>query len=195
MSSTDSPAPVTPRKNVRDLKTPSVLGTYNAGMDSYNSLATEVRSVRTDMAEKFEPLGENVERILEIAEGLVEFVNGNHKTLEGVLEQATAGVSGPVSLVDVHQMGQVLLGAIHEEGVQTRWLIERQAVEMRSFIDQCTKCLVMFIAVLFLLAYVHSLWTPVCAMAPPVSNVTDWSEFAKNVRNEFVKNARDEWAH
>jgi len=214
ISSNDSPAPGTSRKSVRDLKAPW-------GIDSQNSLATELKGVRTDMAEQLEPLGEKVDRILEVAEGLVEFVNGNCKTLEGVLEQAKAGMSGPVTLVDVHQMGHVLLEAIREEGPETRVLIQRQAVEMRSFIErqaaevdsavavpavppvdlavthtlmmrqynemrrviasehektrwftaQCTMVVLLFIVAHFVLNYVHSLWTPVCAMAPPVPPV------------------------
>ena len=202
MSSTDSPAPVTPRKNVRDLKPSSVLSTYNAGIDSYNVLATELKSVRTDITEKLEPLGEKVDRILEVTEGLVEFVNGNCKTLERVLDQAKAGVSsGPVSLADV---GQVLIAAIREEGLQTRYVIHRENAETRSFIEHVCVCFLMFITVLFMLNYFHAPWTPVCAMVPPVPPVFEssplvWNPYfdciTKFFAREFDKNTRDEWAH
>jgi len=169
MSSTDSPAPVTPRKNVRDLKTPSVLGTYNTGIDSYNSLSAELKSVRTDMAEKLEPLGEKVDRILEVTEQVVDFVNVNYKRLEMVLDQAADGVSsGPVSIIDV---GVALKDIIHDEANTTSWHINRVAAETRWFTAQCTMVVLLFIVAHFVLNYVHSLWTPVCAMAPPVPPV------------------------
>ena len=166
MSSNDSAAPVTPRMSMRDLKAPSVLGTYNSGVVSYNSLSAELKSVQTNITEKLEPLGEKVDRILEVTEGLVEFVNGNCKTLEMVLNQANAGVSsGPVSVIDV---GVVLNNAIREEGEQTRWLIERAAQETRWFNAQCTMVVLLFIFALFALKDFHALWTPVFSTTPPV---------------------------
>ena len=162
MSSNDSPAAVTPRMSTRDLKA-------NPGVVSYNSLATELKSVHTNITEKLEPLGEKVDRILEVTEGLVEFVNGNCKTLERVLDQANAGVSsGPVSVIDV---GVVLNNAIREEGEQTRWLIERAAQETRWFNAQCTMVVLLFIFALFALKDFHALWTPVFSTNPPVPPV------------------------
>ena len=132
-------------------------------------VTTELKSVRTDMTEKLDPLGEKVDRILEVTEGLVEFVNGNCKTLEMVLDQAKAGVSsGPVSLADVGKMGHVLLEAIREEAVQTRYVIHRENAETRWFTAQCTMVVLFFVVGQFLINYFHSLWTPVCAMALPV---------------------------
>ena len=165
-------------------------------------VTTELKSVRTDITEKLEPLGEKVDRILEVTEGLVEFVNGNCKTLERVLDQANAGVSsGPVSVIDV---GVVLNNAIREEGEQTRWLIERAAQETRWFTAQCTMVVLLFIFALFALKDFHALWTPVFSTTPPVppvcvpcrecvsSQIGDWV-IAKCYAHEWVKNARNEW--
>ena len=109
--------------------------------------------------------------------------------------------SGPVSLVDV---GILLNDAIREEGVQTRWVIDRAAAETRWFTAQCTMVVFLFIVAHFLLNYFHALWTPVCAMTPPVppvcapcrecvsSQIGDWV-IAKCYAHEWVKNTHDEW--
>ena len=132
-------------------------------------ITTELKGVRTDMAEKLEPLGEKIDRILEVTEQVVDFVNVNYKRLEMVLDQAADGVSsGPVSIIDV---GVALKDIIHDEANTTSWHINRVAAETRWFTAQCTMVVLLFIVAHFVLNYVHSLWTPVCAMAPPVPPV------------------------
>ena len=183
MSSNDSAAPVTPRMSMRDLKAPSVLGTYNSGVVSYNSLSAELKSVQTNITEKLEPLGEKLDRMLAVTEEVVEFVNVNYKALERVLDQANAGVSsGPVSVVDV---GIFLSDAIREEGVQTRWKIERAAQETRWFTAQCTMVVLLFIFALFALTPVFSTnppVPPVCAPCRDTALPSKWDNYMSCAR-------------
>jgi hypothetical protein len=67
--------------------------------------------------------------------------------------------------------GVALKDMIREEGVQTRYVIHRENEETRWFIARCTMVVLFFVVGLFLINYVHSLSTPVCAMEPPVPPV------------------------
>jgi len=175
----------------RDLTTLGPFESVTVNISTH--VTTEIKTLQNETDAKLSVLTANLARVVLVAEGLADIVDGNTNTVDSAVAPMPAV---PVSGTNV---GYLLLEAIREEGVETRWLIERQAAETRWFNAKCTMVVLFFLFVQVLLNYFHP---PMCALIPPVRpvcapgvNVTDWSEFAKNVRNEFVKNARDEWAH
>jgi hypothetical protein len=150
---------------------------------------------------KVDPLAMQVNVKLDVViDGLAKV----HTIMIGVGE-----VESPV-LAEVDSVGPMPIVLLVSVMDATNMLIVHQHNETRAVVDEKTTFIVMCIFAMFVINWMLNLamftltyfHPSMCALIPPVPpvcapgvNVTDWSEFAKNVRNEFVKNARDEWAH
>jgi len=151
---------------------------------------TEIKALKNELDVTLGVITVNLARVVLVADGLADFVEGNSKTLDSALRQVEAGVSDVPSLSDAPPVSDVPLTSPVSltppvppvDLAVTHTLMMRQYNEMRRviasehektrwFTAQCTMVVLFFVVGQFLLNYVHSLWTPVCAMAPPVPPV------------------------
>jgi hypothetical protein len=169
-------------------------------------ITTEIKALKNELDVTLGVISMNLARVVLVADGFAEFVEGNTKTLDRALRQVEAGVSDVPSLSDAPltpPVPPVDLAVTHtlmmRQYDEMRRVMAGEQEKMRVYMKNWAVMMAVFVFLMTIIVVrhvhvtVYMLKEPaVCEPCRECAVVNDWI-MAKCYANDWYKNARDEW--